>query len=104
MDVRLHLALGVYLFFPDSTAPTVFTSLRLMIKLLLKTVYTSNRAVALLVSTHALEGRGRMRWEAELAPVTQGGRGLFLGSVIPRGVSSHMVRKLVDSTNVCLKC
>lgn len=44
MDVRLHLALGVYLFFPDSAAPTVFTSLRLMIKLLLKTVYTSNRS------------------------------------------------------------
>lgn len=38
-----------------------------------------------------------------LAPVTQGGVGLFLGSVIPRGPSGHMVRKLVDSTNVCLK-
>lgn len=37
-----HLPLGVYLFFPDSTASTVFTSLRLMIKLLLKTVYTSS--------------------------------------------------------------
>lgn len=59
-------------------------------------------AEALWVSTHAPEGRGR--WGGgRLVPVTQGGVGLFLGSVIPRGQSGHMVRKLVDSTNVCLK-
>ena len=57
-------------------------------------------AEALWVSTHAPEERGR---GGGLAPVTQGGVGLFLGSVIPRGPSGHMVRKLVDSTNVCLK-
>ena len=58
-------------------------------------------AEALWVSTHAPEERGRRG--GRLAPVTQGGVGLFLGSVIPRGPSGHMVRKLVDSTNVCLK-
>lgn len=47
---------------------------------------------------HASERRGK----AKLASVKQPGVGLFLGSVCPKGASSHMGRKLVDSTNVCL--
>lgn len=50
-----------------------------------------------------MRGGGGGGGEARPAPVTLGRVGLFLGSVIPRGPSGHMVRKLVDSTNVCLK-
>lgn len=53
------------------------------------------------MSTHGPEGRARKG--GRLAAVTQGGVGLFLGSIIPRGQSGHMGRKLVDSRNVCLK-
>ena len=97
-----HLPLGVCRFFPDSTATAVFTSLRLMIKLLLKTVYTSTSSRGPLSVDTCTRREGEERG-GRLAPVTQGGVGLFLGSVIPRGPSGHMVRKLVDSTNVCLK-
>lgn len=81
MDVVFHLPLGVYLFFPDSTASAVFTSLRLMIKLLLKTVYTSSSSSSrgpLSVDTCGGE-------EREAGVSRKGRAGLFLGSVIPDG-------------------
>lgn len=54
VDELFHLPLAIYLFFTDSAAAAVFTSLRLMIKLLLKTVYTSRRRASLSVDTCAL--------------------------------------------------
>ncbi len=99
VDVVFHLPLGVYLFFPDSTASTVFTSLRLMIKLLLKTVYTSSSSRGPLSVDTCAWREGRKGGASFLSRRV----GLFLGSVILRGAGGHMVRKLVDSTNVCLE-
>lgn len=62
-----------------------------MIKLLLKKVYTSSSST------------GSERWHMRLGGGgSRGEVGLFLGSVCPRGASGQVIRKLADSTNVCL--